>query len=101
MSPNETLFLESTNKIIKEDISNSSFVRFAIWDFPGQVSIFWSFVNIVLFFSWELNGFPDCLQVDFFDSAFDFDLIFGGCGAIIFVIDAQVNLNCKFHQYFK
>jgi hypothetical protein len=39
MSPNETLFLESTNKIIKEDISNSSFVRFAIWDFPGQVSL--------------------------------------------------------------
>ena len=27
MSPNETLFLESTNKIIKEDISNSSFVK--------------------------------------------------------------------------
>ena len=37
MSPNETLFLESTNKITKEDISNSSFVRFSIWDFPGQV----------------------------------------------------------------
>ena len=27
MSPNETLFLESTNKIVKEDISNSSFVK--------------------------------------------------------------------------
>lgn len=37
MSPNETLFLESTNKIVKDDISNSSFVSFAIWDFPGQV----------------------------------------------------------------
>lgn len=35
MSPNETLFLESTNKIIKDDINNSSFVQFQIWDFPG------------------------------------------------------------------
>ncbi|EEB14778.1 conserved hypothetical protein [Pediculus humanus corporis] len=63
MTPNETLFLESTNKIIKDDISNSSFVRFEIWDFPGQI--------------------------DFFDSTFDSDTIFGGCGALVFVIDAQ------------
>lgn len=64
MSPNETLFLESTNKIIKDDISNSSFVQFQIWDFPGQI--------------------------DFFDPTFDSDMIFGGCGALVFVIDAQV-----------
>lgn len=64
MSPNETLFLESTNKIIKDDINNSSFVQFQIWDFPGQI--------------------------DFFDSCYDFDMIFGGCGALVFVIDAQV-----------
>merc|ERR1719436_2064901 len=64
MSPNETLFLESTNKIMKDDISNSSFVQFYIWDFPGQV--------------------------DFFDTVtFDTELIFGGCGALVFVIDAQ------------
>jgi len=63
MSPNETLFLESTNKIIKDDISNSSFVQFQIWDFPGQI--------------------------DFFDATFDSDMIFGGCGALVFVIDAQ------------
>merc|ERR1719154_588851 len=54
MSPNETLFLESTNKIVKDDISNSSFV-----------------------------------QIDFFDTTFDTELIFGGCGALVFVIDAQ------------
>lgn len=36
MSPNETLFLESTNKIVKDDINNSSFVQFQIWDFPGE-----------------------------------------------------------------
>nr|SVE86764.1 EOG090X06NC [Daphnia similis] len=63
MSPNETLFLESTNKIVKDEISNSSFVQFQIWDFPGQV--------------------------DFFDSNFDCEMIFGGCGALVFVIDAQ------------
>lgn len=64
MSPNETLFLESTNKIVKDDINNSSFVQFQIWDFPGQIELF--------------------------DSTFDYDMIFGGCGALIFVIDAQV-----------
>ncbi|XP_067867340.1 ras-related GTP binding Ca isoform X3 [Heterodontus francisci] len=63
MSPNETLFLESTNKIYKDDISNSSFVNFQIWDFPGQV--------------------------DFFDPTFDYEMIFRGTGALIFVIDAQ------------
>lgn len=63
MSPNETLFLESTNKIVKEDINNSSFVQFQIWDFPGQI--------------------------DFFDPTFDSELIFGDCGALVFVIDAQ------------
>ncbi len=51
------------------DISNSSFVQFQIWDFPGQV--------------------------DFFDPAFDCELIFGGCGALIFVIDAQVRATSR------
>lgn len=63
MSPNETLFLESTNKIVKDSINNSSFVRFQIWDFPGQI--------------------------DFFDPTFDSEVIFGGCNALVFVIDAQ------------
>jgi len=65
MSPNETLFLESTSKIVKSDISNSSFVQFQVWDFPGQI--------------------------DFFDGTFDAEAIFGGCGALVFVIDAQDN----------
>ena len=68
MSPNETLFLESTNKIYKDDISSSSFVNFQIWDFPGQV--------------------------DFFDPTFDYEMIFRGTGALIFVIDAQVEEPC-------
>ncbi|XP_067665342.1 ras-related GTP-binding protein C-like isoform X1 [Haliotis asinina] len=63
VSPNETLFLESTNKIVKDDVSNSSFVQFQIWDLPGHI--------------------------DFFDPTFDSENIFGGCGALIFVIDAQ------------
>ncbi|KAF3844380.1 hypothetical protein F7725_007543 [Dissostichus mawsoni] len=54
MSPNETLFLESTNKICREDVSNSSFVSFQIWDFPGQI--------------------------DFFDPTFDYEMIFRGTG---------------------
>eukprot|EP01095_Lingulamoeba_sp_RSL-Kostka_P017141 TRINITY_DN871_c9_g1_i1.p1 TRINITY_DN871_c9_g1~~TRINITY_DN871_c9_g1_i1.p1 ORF type:complete len:347 (-),score=112.45 TRINITY_DN871_c9_g1_i1:327-1367(-) len=65
MAPNETFFLESTSKITKNDISNSSFVQFHIWDFPGQI--------------------------DFFDPTFDSELIFGSCGALVFVIDAQDN----------
>lgn len=64
MSPSETLFLESTNKICREDVSSSSFVSFQIWDFPGQI--------------------------DFFDPTFDYEMIFRGTGALIFVIDSQV-----------
>nr|XP_036869977.1 ras-related GTP-binding protein D isoform X1 [Manis javanica] len=67
MSPNETLFLESTNKICREDVSNSSFVNFQIWDFPGQI--------------------------DFFDPTFDYEMIFRGTGALIFVIDSQSYLS--------
>ncbi|XP_057309321.1 ras-related GTP-binding protein C-like [Hydractinia symbiolongicarpus] len=75
MSPNETLFLESTNKIVKDDISNSSFVQFRIWDFPGQI--------------------------DFFGHDFDSDQIFSGCGSLVFVIDAQddyMDALTKLHQ---
>ena len=59
-----------TNFDVFLDISNSSFVQFQIWDFPGQI--------------------------DFFDPTFDLETIFGGCGALIFVIDAQV---CTFGVY--
>ncbi|KAI0207812.1 Ras-related GTP-binding protein C [Lamellibrachia satsuma] len=71
MSPNETLFLESTTKIVKDDVSNSSFVQFQIWDFPGQIN--------------------------FFDPTFDSEMIFGGCGALIFVIDAQDDYTNALH----
>lgn len=73
MSPNETLFLESTNKIVKDDISNSSFVQFQIWDVPGQIEI----------------------------PVFDPEHMFQGCGALIFILDAQDeyhNAMVKLHQ---
>lgn len=64
MSPNETLFLESTTRVHKTDVSSSSFVQFQVWDFPGQL--------------------------DYLDpSTFDSDKIFGDCGAVIFVLDSQ------------
>jgi len=50
-------------KSLRVIFSNSSFVQFQIWDFPGQI--------------------------DFFDGTFDAETIFGGCGALVFVIDAQ------------
>lgn len=40
MSPNETLFLESTNRISKDEISTSSFIKFEIYNFPGQMDFF-------------------------------------------------------------
>ncbi len=30
LSPNETLFLESTSKVVKDDVNNSSFVQFQV-----------------------------------------------------------------------
>ncbi|KAM7532931.1 hypothetical protein Aperf_G00000125374 [Anoplocephala perfoliata] len=63
LAPTETLYLESTNKIEKNDVSDCSFIKFQIWDFPGHI--------------------------DFSDSGFLSDSLFGESGAIIFVIDAQ------------
>lgn len=64
MSPNETLFLERTNQLTRNDVSTSSFIQFQVWDFPGQI--------------------------DFFDPSFDAEALFGRqCEALIFVLDAQ------------
>ncbi|KAG6017121.1 hypothetical protein E4U43_002240 [Claviceps pusilla] len=62
LPPSETLFLESTARIQRD--SMASFMDLQVWDFPGQI--------------------------DVFDNAnFDMDAIFGGMGALIWVIDAQ------------
>lgn len=63
MSPHETLFLEPTNKLVKNDIANSSFFQFEVWDFPGHV--------------------------DTTSAAVKPDSTYGGCGALVWVIDAQ------------
>ncbi|KAI6246443.1 GTP-binding protein gtr2 [Erysiphe necator] len=61
MPPHETLFLESTARLQKN--SMLSFMDFQVWDFPGQIN--------------------------YFDRSFDLDAIFGGIGALIWVVDAQ------------
>ncbi|KAL1527425.1 hypothetical protein AB1Y20_016091 [Prymnesium parvum] len=63
MSPHETLFLEATNKIVKNDIANSTFVQFEVWDFPGHV--------------------------DTTSAAVKPEATYGSCGALVWVIDAQ------------
>jgi len=67
MSPHETLFIEATNKIVKNDIANSSFVQFEVWDFPGHV--------------------------DTSSDAVKPESTYGGCGALVWVIDAQDDHN--------
>jgi Ras-related GTP-binding protein C/D len=63
MSPNETLFLESSSKIVRDDIRSSSFVFFSIYNLPGQL--------------------------DLFELQFDVDELLRTCDALVFVIDAQ------------
>ncbi|KAI8977097.1 Gtr1/RagA G protein conserved region-domain-containing protein, partial [Mycotypha africana] len=74
MPPNDTLYLESTTKIQKEDITRS-FIDFQIWDFPGQL---------------------DFLE----ETALDPQDIFSKVGALIFVIDAQDDYNEAMHRLF-
>ncbi|KAH9104866.1 hypothetical protein AeMF1_019182 [Aphanomyces euteiches] len=69
MSPHETLFLEGTNSLDIKYIANNSFVQFQIWDFPGDFD------------------FKDDLVYG--GQLVTEEMIFGNCGAIVFVIDAQ------------
>lgn len=50
------------------------------------VSIEWLFMVPLLLQIWDFPG-----QIDFFDPTFDSEHIFGGSGALIFVIDAQAS----------
>ncbi|DBA05252.1 TPA: hypothetical protein N0F65_007414 [Lagenidium giganteum] len=63
MSPHETLFLEGTNSLDIKYIANNSFVQFQIWDFPDDLVYGGQLVNE--------------------------EMIFGNCGSVVFVIDAQ------------
>ncbi|RQM20046.1 hypothetical protein B5M09_010916 [Aphanomyces astaci] len=69
MSPHETLFLEGTNSLDIKYIANNSFVQFQIWDFPGD----FDFKDDLVYGGQLVNE----------------EMIFGNCGAIVFVIDAQ------------
>ncbi|KAI8064059.1 Gtr1/RagA G protein conserved region-domain-containing protein [Thamnidium elegans] len=72
MPPQDTILLESTIKIQKEDVTRS-FIDFQIWDFPGQVN--------------------------FFDnSAYDAKEIFDTVGSLVFVIDAQDDYSDSLHR---
>jgi Ras-related GTP-binding protein C/D len=62
LSPHETKHLESTKSIEKANVGASSFIKFDVWDFPGQLD---------------------------WDPSFDDAAIFGPCGALIWVCDAQ------------
>ncbi|GMT32760.1 hypothetical protein PFISCL1PPCAC_24057, partial [Pristionchus fissidentatus] len=66
MSPNETLFVESTAKVTKDRIA-ASFINFATQEFPGQVCPFEDSLNP------QTN--------------------FARCGALLYVIDAQDDYN--------
>lgn len=61
MNPTETFFLESSNKIIKDDIKTNSFLFFSIYTLPGELAL-------------SSNEVNDLLNL---------------CDAIVFVIDAQ------------
>ena len=65
MSPNDTLFIETTTKTQVEDVSCCSFITFQVYDCAGQVDIFT-------------------------DPTLDHQALLKGCGSLIFVIDAQV-----------
>jgi Ras-related GTP-binding protein C/D len=64
MSPNETLFVESTVRVTNEAVSDS-FINFETIEFPGQV--------------------------DPFEASLDPNAVFSRCGALLFVIDAQAD----------
>ena len=70
MSPHETLFLESTNTLDIKFIANNELVQFQVWDFPGDFE------------------FKD--EIEFNGQTLTESQIFDNCGALVFVIDAQL-----------
>ncbi|CAL8574722.1 GTP-binding protein gtr2 [Xanthoria parietina] len=63
MAPHETLFLEATTAIQKQNVMK--FMDFQIWDLPGQI--------------------------DYLSSSLDSNSVFSDVGGIVWVIDAQDN----------
>eukprot|EP00741_Cyanophora_paradoxa_P003035 tig00000663_g2947.t1 len=61
MSPHDSLLLDSSTKVLKNEISNGAFMEFQVWDYPGRME---------------------------FTEA-DTEAEFAPCSSIVFVIDAQ------------
>ena len=68
MSPHETLFLETTNNVDINLVSND-LIRFQTWDFGGDMSLY--------------------DRVDYGDGTMTPDDIFRLCNTLVYVIDAQ------------
>mmetsp|Transcript_6159 Transcript_6159/g.8913 ORF Transcript_6159/g.8913 Transcript_6159/m.8913 type:complete len:416 (-) Transcript_6159:44-1291(-) len=68
-SPHETLFLDATQSLDRKHICNNDFINFEIWDFPGNYDVKEELVS---------GG-----------TIYDEQMIFGNCGALLYVIDAQ------------
>lgn len=73
MSPHETLFLESTNDVKAKNITNNPLVQLQILDFPGSF--------------------------DFEEEELNLEQVFKGCGALVFVIDAQEESHTEAVEY--
>ncbi|RHY26727.1 hypothetical protein DYB32_007345 [Aphanomyces invadans] len=88
MSPHETLFLEGTNSLDIKYIANNSFVQFQIWDFPGD----FDFKGPSVHHDRVCHRSPAPSPIDdlvYGGQLVNEEMIFGNCGAIVFVIDAQ------------
>jgi GTP-binding protein EngB required for normal cell division len=87
MSANETLFLGQTNKVTCDDINNSIFVQFQLWDVPGIY-----FLKLINHFQEVANSIGELNSTDrTIDSICS---LLKGKGAnapcLIYVIDARV-----------
>jgi hypothetical protein len=102
MSANETLYLGmwltcigwysnfsgQTNELMRDEINNSVFVQFHIWDVPGSCLISPSLPPV-----WPLGDLNLTDRLD--GRATDAEKLFLDCTCLIYVIDARVCLGMK------
>jgi hypothetical protein len=86
MSANETLYLGQTNELGRDDIDNSIFVQFQIWDVPGMREL-----KEIVLASYLFIYIGDFNLTDRSDGRiFDSDKLFQDVSCIVYVIDARV-----------
>ena len=83
MSPNETLFVESTARVTNE-CKPLQKRYFLLASANKRLAVTDSFIDF------ETIEFPG--QMDPFEASFDTRAIFQRCGALLFIIDAQVRV---------